>query len=59
MRTLNEAEGSRIVGRELMLEKEDIDIRKSISPYRLVAIEIRNFITREFEAGLQVFGTVD
>ncbi|KAF4635682.1 hypothetical protein G7Y89_g2413 [Cudoniella acicularis] len=41
----------------LMLEKEDMDITRSLSSYALdslVAIEVRNFITREFEANLQV-----
>jgi acyl carrier protein len=41
----------------LMLEKEDMDITKSLSGYALdslVAIEVRGFITREFEANLQV-----
>lgn len=41
----------------LMLEKGDMDREKSLSNYALdslVAIEVRNFITREFEAQLQV-----
>lgn len=41
----------------LMLEAEEMDITRSLSHYALdslVAIEIRNFITREFEANLQV-----
>jgi acyl carrier protein len=41
----------------LMLDKEEMDVAKSISSYgldSLVAIEIRNFITREFEANMQV-----
>ena len=41
----------------LMMEAEDLDITRSLSHYpldSLVAIEIRNFITREFEANLQV-----
>jgi len=41
----------------LMLEEEDMDVTKSLSGYALdslVAIEVRNFITREFEANLQV-----
>jgi acyl carrier protein len=41
----------------LMLDKEDMDVAKSISSYgldSLVAIEVRNFITREFESQLQV-----
>ncbi|KAH8902159.1 polyketide synthase [Coniochaeta sp. PMI_546] len=41
----------------LMLDAEDMDITRSLSHYpldSLVAIEIRNFITREFEANLQV-----
>ena len=41
----------------LMLEAEDMDITRSLSSYALdslVAIEVRNFITREFEANLQV-----
>jgi acyl carrier protein len=41
----------------LMLEMEDMDVTKSLSDYALdslVAIEVRNYITREFEANLQV-----
>jgi hypothetical protein len=41
----------------LMLEQEDMDITRSLSSYALdslVAIEVRNFVTREFEANLQV-----
>jgi len=41
----------------LMLEAEDMDITRSLSNYALdslVAIEVRNYITREFEANLQV-----
>jgi acyl carrier protein len=41
----------------LMLEMEDMDVTKSLSNYALdslVAIEVRNYITREFEANLQV-----
>lgn len=41
----------------LMMEEEELDITRSLSHYpldSLVAIEIRNFITREFEANLQV-----
>ncbi|KAK1773243.1 LOW QUALITY PROTEIN: hypothetical protein QBC45DRAFT_482171 [Copromyces sp. CBS 386.78] len=41
----------------LMLDAEDMDLTRSLSNYpldSLVAIEIRNFITREFEANLQV-----
>ncbi|KAK3381968.1 polyketide synthase [Podospora didyma] len=41
----------------LMLDAEDMDVTRSLSHYpldSLVAIEIRNFITREFEANLQV-----
>ena len=41
----------------LMLEAEDMDATKSLSSYALdslVAIEVRNYITREFEANLQV-----
>lgn len=41
----------------LMLEAEDMDIQRSLAHYpldSLVAIEIRNFITREFEANMQV-----
>ncbi|PMD36739.1 BcPKS8, polyketide synthase [Hyaloscypha variabilis F] len=41
----------------LMLEKEDMDVTRSLSNYALdslVAIEVRNYITREFEANLQV-----
>lgn len=41
----------------LMLEAEDMDVSRSLSDYALdslVAIELRNFITREFESNLQV-----
>jgi acyl carrier protein len=41
----------------LMLEAEDMDVTRSLSSYALdslVAIEVRNFITREFEANMQV-----
>ncbi|KAL2119996.1 hypothetical protein VTJ04DRAFT_6957 [Mycothermus thermophilus] len=41
----------------LMMEKDELDVTRSLSHYpldSLVAIEIRNFITREFEANLQV-----
>ncbi|KAI1491433.1 hypothetical protein F5X96DRAFT_478283 [Biscogniauxia mediterranea] len=41
----------------MMMDLEDIDVTRSLSHYpldSLVAIEIRNFITREFEATLQV-----
>ncbi|CCC12643.1 hypothetical protein SMACR_07941 [Sordaria macrospora] len=41
----------------LMLDADDMDITLSLSHYpldSLVAIEIRNFVTREFEANLQV-----
>lgn len=41
----------------MMMELEDLDVTRSLSHYpldSLVAIEIRNFITREFEATLQV-----
>ena len=41
----------------LMLEAEDMDVTRSLSNYALdslVAIEVRNYITREFEANLQV-----
>ncbi|KAI1864983.1 uncharacterized protein JN550_008529 [Neoarthrinium moseri] len=41
----------------MMMEKEDLDVTRALSHYpldSLVAIEIRNFITREFEATLQV-----
>lgn len=41
----------------LMLEAEDMDVTRSLSAYALdslVAIEVRNYITREFEANLQV-----
>ncbi|TLD14962.1 hypothetical protein PspLS_10834 [Pyricularia sp. CBS 133598] len=41
----------------LMLEAEDMDVARSLTHYHLdslVAIEIRNFIAREFEASLQV-----
>lgn len=41
----------------LMLEVEDMDATRSLSNYALdslVAIEVRNYITREFEANLQV-----
>ncbi|RDW89221.1 polyketide synthase BcPKS8 [Coleophoma cylindrospora] len=41
----------------LMLEAEDMDATRSLANYALdslVAIEVRNYITREFEANLQV-----
>ncbi|KAH7364106.1 BcPKS8, polyketide synthase [Rhexocercosporidium sp. MPI-PUGE-AT-0058] len=41
----------------LMIEEEDMDITRPLTNYALdslVAIEVRNFITREFEANLQV-----
>jgi acyl carrier protein len=41
----------------LNMEKEDLDPARSLSAYALdslTAIEIRNFITREFEANMQV-----
>ncbi|TDZ31026.1 Reducing polyketide synthase PKS2 [Colletotrichum spinosum] len=41
----------------LMMEQDDLDVTRSLSHYpldSLVAIEIRNFITREFEANMQV-----
>ncbi|KAL2148132.1 hypothetical protein VTH82DRAFT_1800 [Thermothelomyces myriococcoides] len=41
----------------LMMEPEELDITRSLAHYpldSLVAIEIRNFITREFEANMQV-----
>ncbi|RYP22358.1 hypothetical protein DL765_001710 [Monosporascus sp. GIB2] len=41
----------------MMMESEDLDATRPLSNYplgSLVAIEIRNFITREFEATLQV-----
>ena len=41
----------------LMLDEADLDVTRSLSHYpldSLVAIEIRNFLTREFEANLQV-----
>lgn len=41
----------------LSLDVEDMDVTRSLSNYALdslVAIEVRNFITREFEANLQV-----
>ena len=41
----------------LMMDPEELDVTRSLSHYpldSLVAIEIRNFITREFEANLQV-----
>lgn len=41
----------------LMMERDELDITRSLSHYpldSLVAIEIRNYITREFEANLQV-----
>ena len=48
----------RILGSVLMLDDaEDTDVTRSLSNYALdslVAIEVRNFITREFEANLQV-----
>ncbi|TVY82152.1 Reducing polyketide synthase [Lachnellula suecica] len=44
----------------LMLEEDDMDVTHSLSNYALdslVAIEVRNFITREFEANLQPTAT--
>lgn len=41
----------------LMMELDELDVTGSLSHYpldSLVAIEVRNFITREFEATLQV-----
>lgn len=41
----------------LMMEADEIDVTRSLTHYpldSLVAIEIRNFITREFEANMQV-----
>ncbi|KAL5321033.1 hypothetical protein ACEPPN_011843 [Leptodophora sp. 'Broadleaf-Isolate-01'] len=41
----------------LMIEEEDMDVTRPLTNYALdslVAIEVRNFITREFEANLQV-----
>ncbi|KAK1569964.1 beta-ketoacyl synthase domain-containing protein [Colletotrichum navitas] len=41
----------------LMMEQDDLDVTRSLSHYpldSLVAIEIRNFITREFESNMQV-----
>ncbi|KAK2628215.1 hypothetical protein QTJ16_002861 [Diplocarpon rosae] len=41
----------------LMMEAEDMDITRPLTSYALdslVAIEVRNFITREFEANMQV-----
>ena len=41
----------------LMLDAEDMDITRFLSNYALdylVTIEVRNYITREFEANLQV-----
>lgn len=41
----------------LMMEEEELDVTRALSHYpldSLVAIEIRNFITREFEANMQV-----
>jgi len=41
----------------LMMDAEDMDVTRTLSHYpldSLVAIEIRNFITREFEANMQV-----
>ncbi|EEY14055.1 fatty acid synthase S-acetyltransferase [Verticillium alfalfae VaMs.102] len=41
----------------LMMEPEELDVTRSLSHYpldSLVAIEIRNFITRELEANMQV-----
>ncbi len=62
-KTLQEAEEAVCAGlvekiaAVLMMEPEDMDVTRSLSHYpldSLVAIEIRNFITREFEANLQV-----
>ena len=41
----------------LILDTKDIDVTRSLSHYpldSLVAIEIRNFIAREFKANMQV-----
>ncbi|CZT04695.1 related to polyketide synthase [Rhynchosporium agropyri] len=41
----------------LMIEEEDMDVTRPLTSYALdslVAIEVRNYITREFEANLQV-----
>ncbi|KFA67578.1 hypothetical protein S40285_08766 [Stachybotrys chlorohalonatus IBT 40285] len=41
----------------LMMDPEDLDVTRSLSHYpldSLVAIEVRNFIAREFEANMQV-----
>lgn len=41
----------------LMMEPEDLDVTRSLSHYpldSLVAIEVRNFIARQYEASLQV-----
>lgn len=41
----------------LMMEPEELDVTRSLSHYpldSLVAIEVRNFITRQYEASLQV-----
>jgi NADP-dependent 3-hydroxy acid dehydrogenase YdfG/acyl carrier protein len=41
----------------MMMDAEDLDVTRALSNYpldSLVAIEIRNFITREFEASMQV-----
>ncbi|KAI6286526.1 Type I Iterative PKS [Pyricularia oryzae] len=62
-KTAEEAEGvvcAGLVGKisaVLMLEAEDMDVTRSLTHYHLdslVAIEIRNFIAREFEASMQV-----
>lgn len=62
-RTLAEAEGVICAGLVhriaalLMLDESDLDVTRSLSHYpldSLVAIEIRNFLAREFEANLQV-----
>ena len=48
---------SHILPSILMLEAGDMDVTKSLSNYALdslVAIEVRNYIAREFEANLQV-----
>jgi len=45
------------IAQVLMMEEDELDVTRSLSHYpldSLVAIEIRNFITREFEANLQV-----
>lgn len=45
------------IGQVLMMERDELDVTRSLSHYpldSLVAIEIRNFIARQYEASMQV-----